>query len=362
MTTKKAKERARMTTQMLNENKKKQDSGTREEFYDIPSGWKALLEQDRQEELERQRMRYRFMHPVGCNFERVHRTPADKEYFQQWWNRELPAICKWLRSTPSYLRTELDWVKKCHRTFGSAEVYYEGPGPGKSGKSGNRRNRMKRRCERFKRVQLRRALYMLKAGKNILGLVAMLDNLIERYDNELVAQGLHPSDLRDHLRVCNMSRVWDQQKQTEKGVVRKNADLITKAIVEDDSHAIENEPQVMPLDISPSDLNTFFKELQQRVNTELLNDADDLSEMRMEGEARLEAIEAITDMDMDMLNDADDLSEVRMEGEARLEAIEAIPDMDMDNGIGDSGQLPRAEKEPEPPDIEELLMRKKGGR
>ena len=154
----------------------------------------------------------------------------------------------------------------------------------------------------------------------------------------------------------------DQQKQTEKGVVRKNADLTTKAIAEDDSDAIENEPQVMPLDISPSDLNTFFKELQQRVNTELLNDADDLSEMRMEGEARLEAIEAITDMDMDMLNDADDLSEVRMEGEARLEAIEAIPDMDMDNGIGDSGQLPRAEKEPEPPDIEELLMRKKGGR
>jgi len=66
--------------------------------------------------------------------------------------------------------------------------------------------------------------------------------------------------------------------------------------------------------------------------------------------------------DMDMLNDANDLSEVRMEGDARLDAIGAIPDMNMDNGIGDFGQLPKAEKEPEPPDIEELLMRKKGGR
>jgi hypothetical protein len=51
-----------------------------------------------------------------------------------------------------------------------------------------------------------------------------------------------------------------------------------------------------------------------------------------------------------------------MTSEARLEAIEAIPDMDMDSGMGDFGQLLKAEKEPEPPDIEELLMRKKEGR
>ena len=73
-------------------------------------------------------------------------------------------------------------------------------------------------------------------------------------------------------------------------------------------------------------------------------------------------IPAIPDMDMDMLNDADDLSEARTKGDARLEAIEAIPDMDMDNGIWDFGQLPKAEKEQEPPDIEELLMHKKEGR
>ena len=37
MTTKKAKERARKTSQMLNKNKKKQGSGMMEELYDMPS-------------------------------------------------------------------------------------------------------------------------------------------------------------------------------------------------------------------------------------------------------------------------------------------------------------------------------------
>ena len=144
----------------------------------------------------------------GCNFSKA------------WWRKNLRDICSDVKgSDESFLAAEVDFMERCHRTFGMYEVHYKGPLPddtANSSKTNKRRWRMREKIKKFEQVQTMHALNMLNSEVGDKKLLVALESLIEKYDDQLTSKGLEPSGLVWRLRECNFERQKQAKKKSRK--------------------------------------------------------------------------------------------------------------------------------------------------
>ena len=136
---------------------------------------------------------------------------------EQWTHEVLPKYCATIGADNEFLEEEIDLCEQCYNSFGSAKVDYIPPSMkhenGDPCKSDTKRRRQKieEGIKLFHLVQTRQAMSMLDggAGRRWQAMLVALDNLLEKYDKGLEAQGLEPSDLRGQLREVNEQRQAD---------------------------------------------------------------------------------------------------------------------------------------------------------
>lgn len=166
-----------------------------------PVAWQQV---DHQRQVSREQESYQRMR-IHYN-ESPPKTAKEKWRMRQCLEEKLPWMCSMIGGDGDFLSVELDLMKRCHDTFGSAEVPYCPPDlDGERGEKGKaktdrRRNEMNRGIERFQLVQTRHTLALLHGGTSRPKLLATLDLLLKFYDEDLMSRNLEPTDLRQRLR------------------------------------------------------------------------------------------------------------------------------------------------------------------
>lgn len=150
------------------------------------------------------------------------RTLAEKREWQDRMARKLPHFCNnTIGGDKDFLDKELELLRQCGKTCGSAEVSYVAPQRGEMGLAGGartlkRRAKLKRKIDHFQRIQTRQTL-ALKSGVGRPALMVSVDYLLKRFDQGLIDSGLQPSNLRHQLREYNYIRSQELKEKVAAG-------------------------------------------------------------------------------------------------------------------------------------------------
>ena len=213
--------------------------------------------QDAANQMSQYRMRYnRMLHQEMIErFALTHRSPLQKQMWQQYWHRHLPLVCYNMPGGGyDFYLVEIEWMKECAMTqYGLNEVYYIGPEIYETCEKTNRRRAMmKNRIEMFKLGQARQVLTVFSRKNHpAQDLVVVVDLLMEKMDLAFVKNGFEKSDLRSKLREYNenpprkkrRTRLVDADK-TIRELTLQNFDHPNKSIVEVRNMMGERENQI----------------------------------------------------------------------------------------------------------------------
>ena len=236
------------------------------------------------------------------------RTPAQKQYEKEQIIMLLPRVCLCMGADENFLRTELDFVERCFRSYGANEQPYHGPGMndtplGKTTK--NRRNKMTKGLGIFELTQTRRALSMLVAGAGRREILVAIDYLLRKYDQGLVTQGLQPSGLRSKVHETNHFLLKDLKNKKRKKSQIESEDWETK-----DS------------ELTPEDVNKFRSRVVSEINKELTTlDETNHNHIQMKIWEKTQQILAgpLTEFDLEPLLETLETLQQKMQSKSQLE-------------------------------------------
>jgi hypothetical protein len=195
------------------------------------------------------------------------RTLAEKRDWQVRMASKLPHFCNTtIGGDKDFLDKELELLRQCGKTCGSAEVGYIAPQRGEMGLAGGartlkRRAKLEKKIDHFKRIQTRQTL-ALQSGVGRPALMVAADYLLKRFDQGLVDSGLQPSDLRHRLREYNYIR---SKELKEKG--NDTGDGTSDDASDDDDLGVKD------LDISVEESAL----LRREILNEMVLEGDDVS-------------------------------------------------------------------------------------
>lgn len=189
--------------------------------------------------------------------------------------RELTQYCSMTKRNKGFLLKEQELCRECERTFGSWHVDYLAPKPEEtSSGTSSRRKKIRRQLKKFKLVQTRHALSMLKSGASRKVLLVALDTMLEKYDCELKRKGLRQSDLRWQLREQNELNCKELQKRDKlrllfyrrriEASARQPSDSRSDSEAEDsEKEEVSDKDLMPPLDVSDRERQKLFVEMRQ---------------------------------------------------------------------------------------------------
>ena len=194
------------------------------------------------------------------------RSPAEKREWQYQMATKLPRLCDIVGGDKDFLDKEIELLRQCGSTFGSAEVFYVAPQRNEIGQAGgirtmNRRAKLERKIDHFQRIQTRQTL-VLRSGVGRPALMVAADYLLKRFDQDLVGNGLQPSDLRQRLREYNHLRSEELKKMNN-----------DQDVSSEDASYDSNDLGVKELDISVEESALLRREILD----EMVLEDDDVS-------------------------------------------------------------------------------------
>ena len=162
------------------------------------------LQRQQMVEVARGQQRYRHIADALSRAD-IPRTEAERKSRQEFWERSLPRVCSVAMAGDEFLKVEQGLLHRCNKTYGSAQVEYQGPllnddGTIDDSQTEERRLGLNAELRLFELVKARHDTAMMNSNS---ALMAATDYLLSRHDLDRQSMGMDPSGLRWRLRESN---------------------------------------------------------------------------------------------------------------------------------------------------------------
>ena len=195
-----------------------------------------ILHQEFQQRVQEKGMRRRELQfqRMQCDYGKAHK---DWRFGYKYWTEHLPLYCEILEKDATFLEKEINLLLSCHKTFGSHQVQYIGPGEDEKGEDDGRditkgrRDQIEKKLNLFRLIQTRHALSVKKSRVSIPCLSVAIDVFLEKFEDGVEARGLARPNLRAQFRETNYSCSQElKRKKHDVDMVKEEPDAYDKIL------------------------------------------------------------------------------------------------------------------------------------